>query len=78
VTELGQERAHQIIHTTARGTDTDGAEAHQRKAVAAKKEPRRNYRRKSCLASKKRLWLTYSGTANECRPSSLSWRSTKN
>lgn len=55
VTELGQGPAHEIIRATARGTDTDGAEAQERRAVAVKKEPRRNCRRKSSLASKKRL-----------------------
>lgn len=75
VTEFGQGSAHEIIRATARETDTDVAEAQERKVVAAKKELRRNYRRKSYLASKKRLWLTCSGTANESRLSSLSSRS---
>lgn len=76
-TELGQGPAHEIIRATARGIDTDGAEAQERRAAAVKKEPRRNYRRKSSLASKKRLWPTYSGTANESRLSNLNSRSTR-
>lgn len=77
VTELGQGPAHENIRATARGTATDGAEAQERRAVAVQKEPRKNYRRKSSLASKKRLWPTSSGTANESRLSNLNLRSTR-
>lgn len=77
-TELGQGSAQEIIRATAQGTGIDDAEAQERRAAAAKKELRRNYRRKSCLASKKRLWPTCFGIANESRLSNLSSRSTRN
>jgi hypothetical protein len=77
VTELVREDAHEIIRAIARETDIDDAEAQERRAVPSKTAARRSYQRKSCLASKKRLWLTCSGIANESRPSSLSWRLTR-